>query len=201
MKLWKVPSTTRSIAGRARYFSLFLLLSLTLASTASAQKKKKKDDTAPAPAPASQLPDDQQIDNSIGEMLGAWQLGDIDKLHSKFADDVDNVNGGWAQPLIGWASYLASYQAQRARVQQTRMDRSNTLIRVAPGATFAWACYQWEFTGIVDGAPSSALGQTTLVFEKRNGVWLIVHNHTSLVQPMQTATPTPQAPAATPPRP
>src|SRR5208337_2424816 len=67
-------------------------------------------------------------------------------------------------------------------------------------ATFAWACYQWEFTAIVDGVPASAFGHTTLVFEKRNDVWLIVHNHTSLVQASQTAAPAAQPPAGTPPK-
>jgi ketosteroid isomerase-like protein len=201
MKLWKQPSIIRIAASRALFFSLFLLLSLTLASTASAQKKKKKNDATPNPPPAVMLPDDQRIDNAIGEMLGAWQLGDIEKLHSHYADDVDVVNGMWAPPVVGWPNYLASYQSQRARAQQVRLDRSNTLIRLTPQGNTAWASYQWEFTAVVDGVPSSAFGHTTLVFEKRNDNWLIVHNHTSLVQASSAAAPAKQAPAATPPKP
>ena len=201
MKAWKHPSVVRTTASRALFFSLFLLLSLTLASTANAQKKKKKNDTTPNPPTAVMLPDEQRIDNAIGEMLGAWQLGDIEKLHSHYADDVDVVNGMWAPPVVGWPNYLASYQSQRARAQQVRLDRSNTLIRLAPGNSVAWASYQWEFTAVVDGVPSSAFGHTTLVFEKRNDNWLIVHNHTSLVQATQAAAPATQPPAATPPKP
>jgi len=85
--------------------------------------------------------------------------------------------------------------------QQVRLDRSNTLIRVAPSGNLAWASYQWEFTAVVDGVPSSAFGHTTLIFEKRNDNWLIVHNHTSLVQASQAAAPATQPPAATPPKP
>jgi len=201
MNLWKDPSSIRTAARRALFFSLFLLLSLALASTASAQKKKKKNDTTPNPPTASILPDEQRIDNAIGEMLGAWQLGDIEKLHAHYADDVDVVNGMWAPPVVGWPSYLSSYQSQRARAQQVRLDRSNTLIRVAPAGSTAWASYQWEFTAVVDGVPSSAFGHTTLIFEKRNDNWLIVHNHTSLVQASQAAAPATQSPAATPPKP
>jgi ketosteroid isomerase-like protein len=201
MKFRKDPSTIRIAVGRAFFFSLFLLLSLTLASTASAQKKKKKNDTTPNPPTASILPDEQRIDNAIGEMLGAWQLGDIEKLHSHYADDVDVVNGMWAPPVVGWPNYFASYQSQRARAQQVRLDRSNTLIRIAPPGNTAWASYQWEFTAVVDGVPSSAFGHTTLIFEKRNDNWLIVHNHTSLVQASQAAAPATQPPAATPPKP
>jgi ketosteroid isomerase-like protein len=200
MKRLNDPSSNGILLCRISLLSLFLLLSLALASTASAQKKKKKDDTA-SPTPTVTVPDEQKIDTAIGEMLGAWQLGDIEKLHAHYADDVDAVNGMWAPPVIGWPNYLTSYQSQRARAQQVRLDRSNTLIRIAPGGTAAWACYQWEFTAVVDGNPTSAFGHTTLVFEKRNDVWLIVHNHTSLVQASSAASPATQAPAATPTKP
>lgn len=201
MKFRKDPSTVRIARSRLFLFSLFLLLTLSLASTASAQKKKKKNDANPNPPPAGILTDEQRIDNAIGEMLGAWQLGDIEKLHAHYADDVDVVNGMWAPPVVGWPNYLISYQSQRARAQQVRLDRSNTLIRVAHSGNVAWASYQWEFTAVVDGVPTSAFGHTTLVFEKRNDNWLIVHNHTSLVQASQAAAPAAQPPAATPPKP
>ena len=193
----------RSIYPRCLFLLAFpLLLSLALASTASAQKKKKKDDTSSTAPPTSQVPEEQKIDTSIGEMLGAWQLGDVEKLHAHYADDVDVVNGMWAPPVVGWPNYLMSYQSQRARAQQVRLDRSNTLIRLAPGGQTAWACYQWEFSAVVDGVPTSAFGQTTLIFEKRNDVWLIVHNHTSLVQASQANSPqTPPAPASAPAKP
>lgn len=185
---------------RATFFTLSLFLSLALASTASAQKKKKKDETPATPA-TIQTPEEQKLDNAIGEMLGAWQLGDVEKLHAHYADDVDVVNGMWAPPVVGWPNYLMSYQSQRARSQQVRLDRSNTLIRLAPGGNTAWACYQWEFSAVVDGVPTSAFGQTTLIFEKRNDAWLIVHNHTSLIQASQGNAPQTQPPAATPAKP
>jgi ketosteroid isomerase-like protein len=186
----------------SRGLSLFLILafSLALATTAAAQKKKKKDDTPP-PASTSNtaaMPDEQRIDYLISEMMGAWQVGDIDKLHKCIADDVSVVNAFWAPPIIGWENYLASYKSQRLRTQQVRLDRTNTLIRLA--GKFAWACYQWDFSAVVDGQPDTAQGQTTLVFEKRGDDWVVVHNHTSLVQasqpvtPASTITPTPARP-------
>jgi len=123
-------------------------------------------------------------------------VGNTDELHKNMADDVSVVNGLWAPPVMGWTNYLAAYQMQRARTQQVRLERSNTLIRIAPSATVAWVCYQWDFSAMVDGAPSTAQGQTTLVLEKRGENWIIVHNHTSLVP-----TPPPAAPANAPPAP
>jgi ketosteroid isomerase-like protein len=180
-----------------RSLGVLLLLALSLASAGPATaQKKKKDDSQPTP-PASvtnAIPDDQKIDNTIGEMLGAWQVGDVEKMHRYLADDVSVVAGTWTPPAVGWTNYLAAYQSQRARIQQVRLDRSNTLIRIAPGGTVAWACYQWDFSAIVDGSPSAAEGQTTLILEKRADAWIIVHNHTSLVQASQPAGPASAAP-------
>lgn len=172
-------------------FSCFMFvtgLSLSLASTAGAQKKKKQaqidaEDAAGAKAVSKEMTDkmsdQEKIDFAISEMLGAWQIGDIDKLHKNIADDIVVVNGTWAPPVVGWDNYLNSYNFQRSRVQQIRLDRVNTLIRIT--GTTASVCYQWEFSGVVDGKQTGARGQTTLLLEKRASKWLIIHNHTSVV--------------------
>jgi ketosteroid isomerase-like protein len=178
---------------------LVFALSLICVSPAGAQKKKR---TEPPPSTDSSkmlvsLSDEQQIDYTLSEMLGAWQLGDIEKLHSDYADDVAMVNGSWGPPILGWTNYLAVYQQQRARMQQVRMDRYNTYIKVS--GTVGWACYQWEFAGVVDGQQTESQGQTTVVLEKRNNHWVIVLNHTSLApkvpQPAPPSAPTGQQPA------
>jgi len=163
-------------------FFVAAALLLTCVSPADAQKdKKKKKDTPPADTSAdmSNLPDERQIEYMLSEMLGAWQLGDIERLHRDYADDVSVVNGAWAPPVFGWTNYLAVYQQQRTRMQQVRMDRSNTFIKV--NGTVAWASYQWDFAALVDGQQAASQGHTTVVMEKRNGHWVIVHNHTSQV--------------------
>ena len=182
--------------------SLFLgaALFFACASPAAAQKKKKTDDSADK-MPSIPMGDEQQVDYTISEMLGAWQLGDIEKLHKDYADDVSVVSGNWEPPIFTWTNYLAVYQAQHNRMQQVRMDRSNTYIKV--NGNFAWACYQWEFSAVVDGQPAAARGQTTLVLEKRNNHWVIVHNHSSLTPNAPPAAPTntqptPQVPPNSP---
>ncbi len=181
------------IAGR-RAHTIFILvgvfaLALTCVPPAAAQKKKKSE---PPPSTDSSkmlvpLNDEQQIDYLLSEMLGAWQLGDVEKLRTDYADDVAIVNGSWAPPIIGWTNYLAVYQQQRARMQQVRMDRSNTYIKVS--GTVGWACYQWDFAGVVDGQQTVSQGHTTVVLEKRNNHWLIVLNHTSLAAKVPQAAP------------
>ena len=174
--------------------SLASAISLTCVSIAKAQKEKKKKPDTSQPADSSKMlvpmTDEQQIDYTLSEMLGAWQLGDVEKLHKNYADDVVVVNGSWAPPVFGWNNYLAAYQRQYARMERVRMDRSNTYIKVS--GTVGWACYQWDFEAIVDGQPMQSQGQTSLVMEKRNNHWVIALNHTSL------APKPPQAPASAP---
>lgn len=186
---------------KAILFLLTAALSLTGISPAAVQKEKKKkpDKTPPADSAklVSSLPDEQQIDYLLSEMLGAWQLGDVEKMHKDYADDVSIVNGSWAPPVIGWSNYVTVYQQQRPHMQQVRMDRSNTYIKVS--GTVAWACYQWDFASLVDGQQEASQGQTTVVLEKRNNRWLIVHNHTSLAPQAApakapTGEPTPRKP-------
>jgi ketosteroid isomerase-like protein len=176
-------STLRAFLSLIACIAVFLWI----ASPVSAQKDKKKKKDAPDTNITNAMTNEQQIDYKISEMLGAWQLGDVDRMHQDYADDAVFVSGVWAPPIFGWSNYVAIYQQQRARVQQVRMDRFNTFIKVS--GTVGWACYQWDFSGTVDGQPTGSRGQTTLVFEKRGDHWLIVHNHTSAAQDVPAATP------------
>jgi ketosteroid isomerase-like protein len=205
LKRWVHPSWNNVRPAAVAAMVLILLASVTLP---AAQKKNKdvtvnknvtvKDVTPPDVSSISTLmplPDAQGIELMLSQMLAAWQIGDDQILHTFYADDVLVVSGAWEPPLQGWQNYLRAYQAQRARTQGVRLERTNTFTKVVGSA--AWCTYQWEFTGQVDGAPTSAVGQTTLMLEKRAGKWLIVANHTS-VAPMpqkpvsSSAAPNPQ---------
>jgi ketosteroid isomerase-like protein len=149
------------------------------------QKGKQQDSqsteiTSPIPPP-----DSQAIDILVSQMLGAWQVGDVDMMRKYYADDVTVVSGQWEQPIFGWANYVRAYQAQRSRTQGDRLDRTNTYTKIV-GET-AWCTYQWRYTGQVDGASAAVFGHTTLVLEKRGATWLIVLNHTSVVPVSQPA--------------
>jgi ketosteroid isomerase-like protein len=187
-----VPAVTRSLRALFTLATCIAIL-LSAASPAVAQKKKKNPDAPADTHTTIPMPDEQQIDYNTSEMLGAWQVGDVDRLHKTYADDAVFVSGLWAPPIFGWSNFLSSYQLQRARMQQVRLDRVNTYIKVR--GIVGWACYQWDFSGMVDGQPMTARGQTTLVYEKRNDHWLIVHNHTSVAQAAPPTTAQPPQPA------
>lgn len=181
-----------------RYASVALLAMLLCGLPATAQKQKK--DKGKSGDSADQhiklpMPDEQAIDVVISEMLGAWQIGDVERMHKAYADDVVVVSGLWEPPVVGWDKYVKAYQQQRARMETVRMDRLNTLIKVQ--GNIGWASYQWDFSGIVDGRSTGVRGQTTLVLQKRDTRWVVVHNHTSVLQEVYPRQPA-AAPAAPP---
>ncbi|HTW23242.1 MAG TPA: nuclear transport factor 2 family protein [Candidatus Baltobacteraceae bacterium] len=170
-------------------------LLLALAPNGAAQKNKKdksnaanSDDSAVLTAlentPKAEA---DKINDDIGEMLGAFQIGNVEVMHKHYSDDCTFVQSTYDPPILGWQNYLAAYEREKASFQGMQLIRRNTNIFVH--GDVAWASYQWEFDGMWEGRPYATRGQTTLVFTKVNGDWLIVHNHTSQVM----AEPTQQA--------
>ena len=150
---------------------------------AGAQKKNKNAPPAPDPGvdlqSAMHTPDAQAIDQTIGEALGYWQIGDAESMHKYYADDVVLVSGAWEPPIIGWDNFLKAYQVQRAQVSGARMDRSNTLIKV--NGNSAWATYQFVYVAQTEGKVAQFRGHTTLFLVKQGNRWVITLNHSSIV--------------------
>jgi len=162
-----------------RSFAAFVAL-LVLTSAAWGQKKKKKDqpeDTSPMPE--MPMPPAEKIDMEIGQMLGAFQAGDIEAMHKFYADNAVFVRAGtFEAPLVGWQNYTNQVQQQRAAFPMgMQIIRRETNIFVL--GDVGWASYNWQFISMYQGKPYTAFGQTTLVFNKVGDNWLIVHNHSS----------------------
>ena len=141
---------------------------------------------------ASSLRVEEQLDILISEMTAAWQFGSVDLLHKYYAEDVSIVSGQWEPAIHGWPTYAAGFQRLRERINSVNFDRQNTFVNVK--GNLAYASYQWGMQAMVDSAPADIKGHTTLILEKRADRWLIIHNHTSIVSQVATASPAPQKP-------
>ena len=177
-------------------------LILAVSPSGAGQKNKKNSSNASSDSTAVPLPNTPQVEankinEDIGEMLGAFQVGDADLMHKYYSDDCTFVQSTFDPPIVGWQSYVALYDREKAAFQGIQLIRRNTNVFVH--GDVAWASYQWQFDSTWQGQPYITRGQTTLVLTKVNGNWLIVHNHTNEVM----AEPKPQTTAetATPPQP
>ena len=186
----------KALRAWVRGLILLTLMALVLGAPASAQKnkkdKEKEKEAATTPIiPLSAISDNDQIDQALTEILAGWQIGEVALMQKHYSPDAVFVSGGYEPPVVGWTNYLNSYQAQRQRMSNITMNRFNTLVRVK--GTSAVSNYQWQFTALVDGKNMWARGHATLVWEKKDGKWLVQHNHTSLVDqgPPQPAQPAP----------
>jgi ketosteroid isomerase-like protein len=188
------------VAGKGLAASIAaLIVFLLMPSGAQAQKKQKDQAINPnATMPPIPLPIPDQLDKEVSEMLGAFQLGDVERMHKYYAENASFVSGAYAPPLMSWQSYAAEYEKERAAFQAMQIVRRNTT--VFHSGDVAWMCYQWELSAMYAGKPYDAKGQTTLVFVKTGDTWLIVHNHTSQICPNEGGirgqiTPTTPAPS------
>ena len=83
---------SRTIQSAVAFF-LGTALFLACGSPAATQQKDKKKKNAPQAAdntPIIPMGDEQAVDYTISEMLGAWQIGDIEKLRKDYADDPED---------------------------------------------------------------------------------------------------------------
>ena len=181
--------------------ALFLLAFATpVAAQKNKDKKKQQQQTESSPETKTMplMSETQEVDQAVGQSLGYWQIGDADSLHKYYADDVVVVTGDWSPPLIGWDNYLKAYQAQRARVTGGRLDRLNTYIKTDGNS--AWVTYQFYYVTSVEGRVSESRGHTTMILNKRGDRWVIVLNHSSIVE-STLASPVPAASSPQPARP
>ena len=117
----------------ARYLITAGLI-LAFAGTFSANQKnqKKKNDQASSASDASVSvltpAISTQIDQAIGEMLGAFQLGDIETMHKHYADNATFVSGSYAPPVVGWQNYVPIYQSGMSGFQGIQLIRRNTYV-------------------------------------------------------------------------
>jgi ketosteroid isomerase-like protein len=144
-----------------------------------AQKNKKNQPTSDQPMPSMPMSPHEEVERDIGQMLAAQQLGNLELMHKYYSDSATFVSSDYGPPIVGWKSWAAGYERQKAAFQQMQIIRRNTFIYMH--ADVAWATYQWDFAAILaTGKGYDARGQTTLVFNKVGNDWLIVHNHTAV---------------------
>jgi len=119
----------------------------------------------------------QEIAAMLQRSASDWNHGDLAGFMSDYARDslTSYVSGGHVQ--YGWQKLFERYQATYFAPGKTRDSLSFEEVRVrslAPDLAFCTA----RFT-LVRGEAVTASGPFTLVLQKRNGRWLIVHDHTS----------------------
>jgi ketosteroid isomerase-like protein len=164
-----------------RLIAVLLLAGVAAAQSSSTHKR------APRPAARDQqqapLTDEQageQLRKRLTEILNAWSMLDPDAAAKYYAKDADLVffepsplqDKGWDAYYLNLKKLFSNYQNVSLRLN----DDANVHFK----GDFAYATATWNLEGtLTDGAKQQLDLRWTVVLERRNEEWVVVHEHVS----------------------
>ncbi|MDP9268739.1 MAG: nuclear transport factor 2 family protein [Acidobacteriota bacterium] len=169
-----------------RLFVFLLLVFLTLhVAMGSAQTKPRRQPRTSAAASPTQPPltdaeAGEQLRKRLQEVLNAWSTMDPDTASRYYAKDADLVffdlapfqYKGWDEYYVGSKKLFQNYQSLSIRLNE---DAS-----VHWKGDLAYATATWNVLGtLADGTLQKLDLRWTVVLERRNNEWVVVHEHVS----------------------
>ena len=133
---------------------------------------------------ASALADDD-LRSLMPRIMHAWDDLDPATAAPYYAKDPKLVFYDDA-PLkyIGWEAYARGVKKEFAGYKSFATTLNDDIDVHRVGDAFAWGTATWRAKGVkLDGSSEMVDGRWTVCFEKRDGKWLIVHEHVSVPTP------------------
>ncbi len=133
-------------------------------------------------AQAAQLSDqDVEFKELINKSLEAWNSNKPENLAKFYAKEPDlKFFDALPMQYQGWADYQAGIQKNLFDNMPKFILQANDDIQIYRQDNLAWTNFTWHLSAeLKDGSPIEADGRQTDIWEKRDGKWLIVHEHIS----------------------
>jgi uncharacterized protein (TIGR02246 family) len=114
----------------------------------------------------------------IARHAAAHETGDLEAIEKLWAHDetVTVAEGGSFN--YGWTDFRDHHlRPEIEAMKNVKFPIED--IKVQVKGDLAWATYSYRMNGQYKGSLYYSAGAATMVLEKRNGAWLIVHEHTS----------------------
>ena len=114
----------------------------------------------------------------------AWERRDMTFVRDYYAHDAEMLLFFERRQLLGWPRVETLYEnmfshASRGRVESTT---SNLQVKAFGNVGYVAANFHLQVTE-PSGEVSADVGRQTVVFERREGRWVVVHRHTSFQAP------------------
>ena len=112
----------------------------------------------------------------------AQQREDMTALSALFSQNEELVVFGLRaeERYVGWEAVKGMYQRQMDSIEGLRTAPKNQVIRVSKDGQAAWVFSHNHANGTIGTQTVEMDYRTTLVMEKQDGKWYIVHIHNSL---------------------
>ncbi len=133
-------------------------------------------------ATASAGKDDAEVRALVPRIVAAWETLTITKVDPYYATDADLAFFDIA-PLkyANWAEYRAGVQKMFFEPNRSLKFKLNDDLRVRGQGTVAWVTFTFGADVVAkQGAASHLDGRWTMVLEKRQRRWIVVHEHVSV---------------------
>lgn len=138
------------------------------------------------PAYAASGSDEEPVD-LMPKIMHAWDNLDPAQAAPYYAKDSDLVFYD-DSPLkyTGWAAYARGVRKEFAGYTSFKTTLANDVEVHKVGNSFAWGTATWRADAVKrDGSTEVVYGRWTVLFERRGGRWLIVHEHVSVPVPSE----------------
>lgn len=108
----------------------------------------------------------------------AYESGKLTTVDSLFSDSLTVFDGD--QIISGRASYIDYLESQIGALDDRRIRLRDITVKAARNS--AWATYGFTCEGTRDGEPIEVRGVGTMILQRSQNRWQIVHIHTSVTQ-------------------
>lgn len=132
--------------------------------------------TASCAPPASAPDPTAEIATMLARSAEAWNAGDLDGFMSDYADDSTTSFMSGGRPRYGYDWIRSSYAPRFEPGAQRDSLRFENIVARALGPDYAMATARFV---LAQGDSITGSGPFTLVLQRIDGRWKILHDHTS----------------------
>ena len=165
---------------------------LILASVFSVNAGLAEQDKTAAPSSIAQPSDAEKglraANDQFYAALNAMFVGDLAPMNAIWAHDEDVTDmGPFGGRLTGWKAVGAEFKKEGAMKLGGRVVCKDLIVRVGGDMGYT-VCVEEGENMSADGKPIVVKFRATNVFRLIKGQWKLVHHHTDISQPLETAT-------------
>jgi uncharacterized protein (TIGR02246 family) len=114
----------------------------------------------------------------------AWERRDMGFIRNYFAHDDDMLLFFERRQLRGWRDVETLYENMFAHARPGSVTSTYSNLKVDARGSMAYVAANFELQATSpEGESATDSGRVTVVFEKRDGDWRVVHRHTSFQAP------------------
>lgn len=140
------------------------------------------------PGDSSGIGDDsasaEQVRDCLFRFQEAWKARDMSFIRSFFAHDPDMLLFFERRQLRGWDDVETLYENMFAHALPGSVKSTYSNVDTRAGADLAYANANFHLTVTnPEGEEMTDEGRVTVVFERRDGRWVVIHRHTSFQAP------------------